>query len=123
MLTVWLVGLGLIADKLEEEFPNSACQLHCPCGRKRLPKIAVAIVCIPKVSPVVSCLLGGYSGSAGGYGPGSFQISTSALGPKVYEILCTFSKSRVFISDSLTLLKVSPAGLQSQMLWGFVFSM
>ena len=59
---------------------------------------------------------------AGGSGPGAYQNSAFALGPGAFEILCSPFKSEVSISSSrLGLLKLSPAGLQSQMLWGLIF--
>ena len=67
--------------------------------------------------------LGDSTGSAGGSDPTSFQITASALGLGVCEILCVPFKSGVSISHSLlALLKVSPTGLQSQTFWGLVFS-
>ena len=46
------------------------------------------------------------------------------LGPGAHETLCAPSKSGVSVSPSpLELLRSSPAGLQSQMLWGFLLLM
>ena len=57
--------------------------------------------------------LGDCPTSACGSDPGSFQIIAFALGP--CESLCAPFKSGVSLSHiPLTLLKVSPAGLQSQ---------
>ena len=54
--------------------------------------------------------------------PGSFQITASALGPSLCEILCAPFESRVSISYSpLALRKVSPTGLQSPMFWKLFF--
>ena len=51
-------------------------------------------------------------------GPGSYQITTSPLGLGTYEILCVPFMNEVSISPgSLRLPKLSPAGLQSQILW------
>ena len=51
--------------------------------------------------------------------PGSFQITASILGPRVYEILCAPFMSVVSLSASpLGLPKASPAGLQNQTFWG-----
>ena len=53
--------------------------------------------------------------SAGRSDPGSFQITTSALGPGACDIFW------VSISHSSPeLLKVSPTGLQTQMFWGVI---
>ena len=47
--------------------------------------------------------------------PSSFQITISALGPKVCKILCNPFKSGIAISHSpLGFLKVSPTSLQKQ---------
>ena len=66
--------------------------------------------------------LGDFSRSASRPNPGSYQITASALGPGAGEVLCALLESGVTISLSpLGLLKVSPTGLQSQMLWGLIF--
>ena len=55
-------------------------------------------------------------------GPGSYQITAFVLGPGACEILCAPFKNEVSISPSpVGLLQLSPAGFQSQMLWGFIF--
>ena len=62
------------------------------------------------------------SRSAGRSGPGSFQITASALCPGAYEILCAPFKCGVSISPNpLGLLKVISTGLQSQTFWGLIF--
>ena len=49
-------------------------------------------------------------------------MTASALGPRACEILCEPFKSGVSIShSSLGLPKVSPIGLQSQIVWGLDF--
>ena len=65
----------------------------------------------------------GYSPrSAGGSDPGSFQITSSALGPGACEILCASFESRVSISYSpLALPKVSLTGHYSQTSGELVF--
>ena len=56
---------------------------------------------------------------AGGSGPGSCQITGSAPGPDGLGLLCAPPKSEESISTNpLGLLKISPTGLESQMLWG-----
>ena len=51
------------------------------------------------------------------FGPGSYQITALALGPRVCEILYVSFKSEVSISPSLVgLLKLRPTGPQSQIL-------
>ena len=58
---------------------------------------------------------------AGRSGPGSYQITAFALGI-VYEILFAPFKSDTSISPRpVGLPKLSPTGLQSQMLWGIIF--
>ena len=85
---------------------NGCCQCLCPEGELQLPIVS----------------LKDSSGSAGGTNPSSCQFTASSLGPAVYEILCALFKSEVSIfSSPLGFLKVSPADLQSQMLWGFIF--
>ena len=83
-----------------EQAPQNGCH-QCLCPQSELQS--------PPVSP------GASPTSAGGSDPGSFQITASALGPGVCEILCSHFKSGVSLSHSLlALLKVSPIGLQSQ---------
>ena len=54
--------------------------------------------------------------------PGFYQITAFALGPGEYQILCAPFKSDDSISSSPRgLLKLSPNGLQTQILWGFIF--
>ena len=85
---------------------DSCCQCLCPQGELQLPPAS----------------LGDSPRSAGRSDPGSYQMFAFALGPKACEILCVPLKSKVSISpSSLGLPKLSPAGLQSQMLWGLVF--
>ena len=65
---------------------------------------------------------GGLVRSAGGSDSGSFQITASSLDPRAYEIWYAPFKSGVSIFHSLLdLPRVSPSGLQSQMLWGLIF--
>ena len=53
--------------------------------------------------------------SAGRFDPGSYQITASALGPRVCEILCVAFRSGVSISPSpLGPPKVSPIGLKTK---------
>ena len=91
---------------VEQDCQNGDCQRLCPQDELQLPPAS----------------LGGSLRSAGGCDPGFFQITASAMGPGMCEILCAPCKSGVSISHSpLALLKLSPAGLQSQTFWGFVF--
>ena len=96
-----------LAIHVVEGAPRNGCCWHlCPQGELQLPPAS----------------LGGSPGLAGGSDPGSFQISASALGLRVCEILCAPFKSGVPIPHSpLGLLNVSPAGLQGQMFWGLIF--
>ena len=83
--------------------------------------MAATSVFVPTVS--CSCLLPLWEtlqDQQVGHDPGFYQVITSALGPRACEILyALFVKS--FPPRPLKLLKVSPAGLQSQMLWGLLF--
>ena len=55
-----------------EQAPQDGCQQHlCPQDETQLPPAS----------------LGGSPRSAGGFDPGSFQISASALGPRACELL------------------------------------
>ena len=54
--------------------------------------------------------------------PGAFQVTSPALGLGVYELFHMSLKRRVSVSYTTpALLKISPAGFQSQMFWGFIF--
>ena len=78
-----------VADKAPQ---NDCHQCLHPQGELQLPPAS------PADSP----------GSAGGSEPGSFQITSSALGPRACEILCAPFKSGVPISHSpLAIPKVS----------------
>ena len=50
--------------------------------------------------------------------PGSFQMTALTLSPRAYEILCALLRVEFLSHSNLAVLKVSPAGLQSQMFWG-----
>ena len=89
-----------------EALKNGFCQCLYPQGESQLPPAS----------------LGSSPRSASGSDPGSFQITVSALGLGVCEILCAPFKSGVCISYSpLALLKVSFTGLQSQVFWELIF--
>ena len=61
---------------------------------------------------------------AGRSAPGSYEVTAFSLGPSVHETLCAPSKSGVFVFPSpMEFLPSSPAGLQSQMLWGLLLPM
>ena len=74
-------------------------------------------LCLHRESQLSPASLWGSSRSASGPDPGSFQITASVLGLRVYEILHVPFKSRVSVFYSLLALW-SPAGLQSQMSGG-----
>ena len=58
---------------------------------------------------------------AGRSGLGSCEVTAFALGPGTCKTLCASSKNGVSASPSpVELLQSSPAGLQSQMLWGLL---
>ena len=101
------MALASTSVHVVERAPQNGChQCLCPQGELQFPPAS----------------LGGSPRSAGGSDPGSFQTTASALGPRAYEILCAPFKSGISISHiPLGLLKVSPAGLQSQKFWGLVF--
>ena len=76
----------------------------------------------PGRTPIASASSGDSPTSASGSDPGSFQITASALGPGVCEILWVPFMSGISIShSSLPLWKLSPAGFQSQIFWGLIF--
>ena len=59
--------------------------------------------------------LGDSPRSASGSDPGSFQITTSALGPQVLRFCCTCFKNGVSVSYSpLALLKISPLAFKAK---------
>lgn len=63
-----------------------------------------------------------HPGSASRSDPGFLQIIASAPVPEVCVVLCATLKSGVsFFHSTLGLLKVSPAGFQSQIFPGLVF--
>ena len=79
-----------------------------------LPDVSATIVYVPRVSPTP----GDPPRPAGKSGPVFYQITAFTLGPRVYEILCMPFKSEVSISiNPEELLRSSPAGLQSQVLF------
>ena len=86
---------------------KNGCHLYlCPHGELQLPP----------------AYLGNSPRLTGRFDPGSYQITASALGPRVCEILSVPFKSEVSISPSpLGPSKVSPADLRIQMFWGLVF--
>ena len=90
---------------VEQSSQNGCPQCLCLQGELQLPP----------ASP------GGSPRSAGGSDPGSFQITASSMGPGVCEILCAPFESGVSISLSpLGPSEVNSAGLQGQILWGFL---
>ena len=55
-------------------------------------------------------------------GPGFYQMIAFVLSPGVCDTLCMPCKKEISISLSpVGLLKLSPAGLPSQMLWQLIF--
>ena len=68
--------------------------------------------------------LGGSPRSASGFHPSSFQITASALGLGMCEILHVPFKTRVSVSYSpLAVLYASPTGLENQTFSGLIFLM
>ena len=95
--------LGPGANQLEGGFQNGACQ--CLCLQGELQLLAASLADSPRSTDESDL--------------GSFQITASALVPGVCEILCAPFKRGISISPSpLGLLKLIPAGLQSQTFWG-----
>ena len=110
--------------RLKGEFQNDTCQwqYYHYHSRTRSQK------CLPLVSPsqaetqLLPAPLGSSPKWAHGSHLGSFQTTASALEVKGFEILCTFSKRGVLVSNSsLALMNVSPAAFQSQTFWELVF--
>ena len=82
---------------------------------QQAPQVAVISLYVPGWSPVASCFFRKHSKIS----KWVFQIIASTLGPGACNVLCMPCKSGVSISHStLALWKVSPTGLQSQMLGG-----
>ena len=96
-----------------------------PLWWDELSKLAIARVCIPRVSfncllPLLEALQDQQVGLI--HVPFEVPFMVSAMGLRVCEILCVPFKSRVSISHHpLAPLKVSSTGFQSQMLWGLKF--
>ena len=64
----------------------------------------------------------GYSpGSVGRSDPGSYQITASAWVPEHVRFYVHPLTVKSFFPSSFALLKVSPAGLQSQVFWRLIF--
>ena len=109
--------MGPGADELEGGFHDDSCQHQCPRGRMSSPNVCCQCLCSSGALQLSPASPGGSPRSEDGSDTGSFQITASALGPRECEILCAPFKSGVSISHSpLGLQKVSPAGLQSQIL-------
>ena len=90
-----------------EGAPENVCH-HCLCPQGELQLLPTS--------------LEESSRSAGRSDSGAYEITAWSWYPRVCEILCAPFKSEVSISsNSLGLSKVSPTGLQSQMLWGLIF--
>ena len=110
------VGLGPEDNMLEGGFQNGACQYQCPRARISSPKWLLPVSFASYLSRRLSKI-------SSGSDPDFFQITSSALGPGVCEILCVSFKSQVCISQSsLALLKISPTGLKRQTFWVFISS-
>lgn len=65
--------------------------------------------------------LGDSPGSAARSDPGSYQITASAWAPEHVKFYVHPLTVKSFFPSSFALLKVSPAGLQSQVFWKFIF--
>ena len=97
-------------------------QQQCSCGLM-FPNMSATNVYVPRVSHSHPTATPGDSPRpAGRSGLGSYHITAFTLSPGACESLCVQFKSEVSISLSpVGLLKLSPAGLQSQILWGLIF--
>ena len=108
------VALGPAATKLKGGFQNASCQHQCPCGSMSSLSGCHQCLC-PRASSSCPLLL-----------QETLQDQQVVLtqSPFIWlllpcEIVSAFFNSGVFISHNpLSLLKVSPAGLQSQTFWG-----
>ena len=122
-LGLWWAWVLMLIN-LEEAFQNGTYQYRCPhCRMSSIhPKMDVTHVCMPRVSSSCPDTVGDAPRSAGRFDPGSFQITPSALGPRVCEDLCAPFRNGVSVSHSPQALpEMSPTGLQSQMLWRLFF--
>ena len=108
-------GQALCTNGLKGGFQFGICQHMCPRGRTSfqkylLPRVCVCVcVCVPRDSPVAFCLWRRSKIRANGDHPGSFQITTSALGVRA----CPLTPAAVQY--------ISPAGLQNQIFWELIF--
>lgn len=83
------------------------------------PQTTAASVCIPEWAQLFPASLSGSPRTLGESDPGSFQMTTTALGTRACEILWVPFKSGGSISQSpLALLKISPAGLSKSNILG-----
>ena len=102
-------GTGPSTNKLEGGFHNGTCQYQwesCP------PVCVPRVSCVPRLLPVAP---GDSLRSAGGSDPVSFRTTASVQGPGAHTTFCAPFEHGVSIFYSpLALLKVNPAGLQSQ---------
>ena len=99
-----LVSISVL--DVEQAPPDFCCQCLCPQGKFQL---------LPDS-------LGGFLILASESDLGFFQITASALGLRVCEILCAPFKSGIFVSYSPPTLFANPAGLQSQIFYRLIFS-
>ena len=82
--------------------------------------MAAIRVFVPGVS--CSCLLPLWRTPAGSSGTGSYQSTAFAQGSRPCEISCSPFNSEISIPPiPVGLPKLSPSGLQNQMLWGLIF--
>ena len=113
-------GEGPEAYKLEGGFHNGAYQHQCPPGRISSPNGCHQCLCPQGELQLPPTPLGDSPDQQ--VRLTQAPITASTLDPGACESLCAPFKSTVSTShSSLGLWRVSPAGLQSQMLWGLVF--
>ena len=114
-------GLGPGANKIERGLQSGASQCQCPCSRTSSQK-GCGHHPRPQVSSSHLQLPWRFTKIRRWVWPRLLSNSCFCLGPGGCEILCSPFKSGVSICPSpLGLLKVSPAGLQSQTFWGLIF--
>ena len=118
------MGPGLGANELEKEFQDCTHQPWLlPGGRPNFQLWLMLASLSPKWTTTTQPHpQGDPPSSIGRSGLGSYRVTACMLGPGAHEILCAPFKSEVSLSPSpWGPLKLSPAGLQSQMLWGLIF--
>ena len=112
------MGPGLGADEPRRQPPAAVHMVE-------RSQVSATSVCVPTVShshPPPCTSPGDSPRPAGRPDPGSYPVTAFALVPGTCEISCVPFKNEVSVFPSpVGLPKLSPSGLQSQMLWGLAF--